>query len=71
MKEVTLYTTHCPMCTVLRKKLDEKKVDYDIVDSVETMQKLGILTVPMISVNFAFGAAVEYINSLEDNSGIH
>ncbi len=41
-----LYTTHCPKCKVLRAKLDEKGIEYQICEDVKEMLKLGIVAAP-------------------------
>ena len=42
---VTLYTTHCPKCNVLEKKLDKKKIEYTLVDDfdIQAMVDKGII----------------------------
>ena len=32
---VILYSTNCPRCNVLKKKLEEKKVEFDISNDVD------------------------------------
>ena len=48
---ITLYTTHCPKCKVLEKKLAQKGVEYTEVTDVTEMQKLGIKSAPMLDVD--------------------
>lgn len=63
--EVTLYTTHCPKCTVLEMKLSQKNIPYTQETSMEEMQRLGILSVPMLKVNnkmLPFKRAVDWVN---------
>ena len=48
---VVLYSTHCPRCNVLEKKLKQKNIDYREVNDVETMKEKGYLTVPILEVN--------------------
>lgn len=45
---VTLYSTGCPRCKVLKAKLEQKGIEYQIVDSVEIMRELGMTEVPML-----------------------
>lgn len=67
-----LYSTGCPRCNVLIKKLDNKNLKYSVVSSVEEMQELGISEVPVLKVgdNFLnFGQANKWINETkEDNN---
>lgn len=50
LEEVILYSTGCPACGVLKKKLDEKRVRYVENNSVEEMTALGIKQVPVLKV---------------------
>jgi glutaredoxin len=66
--EVIFYTTHCPQCSILSKKLDAKNIQYTTVDDVEVMKELGITSVPVLSVGgvlMNFRNAVDFVNSLE------
>ena len=63
--EVTLYTTHCPKCTVLEMKLSQKNIPYTQETSMEEMERLGILSVPMLKVNnkmLPFKRAIDWVN---------
>lgn len=65
MKKV-LYSTGCPRCEVLKKKLAEKNIDYTEVTSVDEMLGLGITQVPMFSVDgklMDFREAVDWVNN--------
>ena len=48
---VTLYSTHCPKCIVLEKKLKEKNIQFNIVSDEDAIIKKGFMTVPMLEVN--------------------
>ena len=64
-----LYSTGCPRCKVLEAKLKQKKVEYTECNDVEEMFKKGIGSVPCLSIEgelLDFGAAVKWVNSLED-----
>ena len=49
--DVVLYTTHCPLCTVLERKLDMAGVKYAINDNIDEIRKLGYLSVPVLIVD--------------------
>lgn len=69
MKEVILYSTGCPRCTVLKQKLDAKGVVYRTVSDEDELLSLGIVIVPVLSVDgerMSFIEAVRWINDLED-----
>ena len=48
---VTLYSTGCPNCQILKKKLDQLGVTYQIETSIDEMTALGISKVPVLSVD--------------------
>ena len=48
---VILYSTGCPKCKVLKAKLDNTWIKYEIVDDVDEMLRLGISTVPCLGVD--------------------
>lgn len=63
---VTLYSTGCPKCAVLKRKLGERHIAYDENDSVEDMTALGITQVPVLAVNgklLNFSEAVDWVDS--------
>ena len=51
MENIVLYSTGCPRCVVLKKKLDSKGIVYTENNSVDDMVALGISAVPVLSVN--------------------
>ena len=67
--EIILYTTHCPQCKILTKKLDQKGVKYTSIDDIEVMSSFGLKAVPALCVDggplMGFKEAVAWVNSLE------
>ena len=66
--QITLFSTHCPRCIVLEKKLRQKGIDYDEVNDVSIMEEKGFLTAPMLEVDgeiMDFKAANDWINKLD------
>ncbi len=66
---ITLYSTHCPRCNVLKKKLKQRNIDYKEIDNVETIKAKGYLSVPILEVDnlcMDFKQAVNWINLQED-----
>ena len=62
---IILYTTHCPKCMVLEKKLALKNIHYEEVTDKEEMLKKGFSMVPILEVNgvtMDFKAANTWIN---------
>lgn len=63
---ITLYSTGCPKCKVLKKKLDEKGIKYTVNLSVEEMMAIGITQVPVLCVDgklLQFKQAVDWVNT--------
>ena len=48
---VTLYTTHCPKCKILEKKMADKNISYVECTDIDEMTKKDILSVPVLEVD--------------------
>lgn len=64
---ITLYSTHCPKCNVLEKKLDKKGIEFELNDKfdIQEMVNRGITTAPILEVdgNFmTFNEANKWLN---------
>ncbi len=60
---ITLYSTGCPKCRVLKKKLDAANIPYTVIDDVDVMMSLGMQSVPVLKVGdelLSFEEAVRY-----------
>lgn len=66
-----LHTIGCPLCDVLKEKLESKKVTFEINTDENKMAQLGITQVPVLQLDsgelLGFSAANKYINSLGAN----
>ena len=51
MKSVILYSTGCPMCTLLKRNLDAKNIPYETCSDVDLMKSKGFTAVPMLEVD--------------------
>lgn len=51
MENVILYTTHCPMCLMLERKLKEKNINYIEVSNINEIKEAGIKNVPVLKVD--------------------
>lgn len=63
--KVILYTTHCPKCIVLEKKLKSKNIEYTENTDTDLMISKGFLSTPMLEVDgniMDFKAANIWIN---------
>ena len=70
MEKVILYSTGCPRCNVLKKKLDVAAIQYEVNSNEETMTELGFQFLPILEVNgkyFEFSDAIDWIK--ERNNG--
>ena len=59
-----LYTSHCPKCNVLRTKLDNTGITYEIFDDVDKMIEMGMTTVPILSVdgqNMTYSESIKWL----------
>lgn len=65
MAELILYSTGCPKCGVLKKKLDKKGIKYQENTSVDEMLALGFKNVPVLDVDgncMEFSEAIKWVN---------
>lgn len=51
MENIILYTTHCPMCLMLERKLKEKNINYIEVSNINEIKEAGIKNVPVLKVD--------------------
>ena len=60
-----LYSTNCPKCQVLEKKLTSSGVDFEVCNDTDLMQKKGFQSMPMLEVDgevMDFMSAVNWAN---------
>lgn len=69
---VTLYSTGCPKCMVLEKKLNAKGIEFTIQDDeyliMELATRSGIFSMPLLLVDdevMDFAKAVNWVNEHE------
>ena len=63
---ITLYSTGCPRCKVLKAKLQKKGIDYTEVTDIEEMTRLGMKSAPALSVDgelLDFKKANDWVNA--------
>ena len=63
--EIILYSTGCPKCKVLKNKLEKKGIAYTENHAVDEMLPLGIVQVPVLSVDgelLDFQTANQWVN---------
>ena len=62
-----LYSTGCPKCSILKRKLDENGITYTEVNDVDLMLAKGMVSVPMLEVDgniMDFANAVKWVNEV-------
>ena len=65
---VVFYSTHCPKCSVLEKKLKQANIEYTEINDVRTMLAKGMTSAPNLEVDgklMGFTESIEWINSQE------
>ena len=67
MSEIIIYTTHCPKCSVLEKKMKQKNIPYREITDISIMRKKDVDVVPILEVDgkmLNYKEANDYINTL-------
>lgn len=68
---IKFYSTNCPRCHVLQKKLDSKNIQYEIHTDTQEMIDLGLVNAPAIELEngqlLDFMKAVEWIGGYNAN----
>ena len=64
-----LYSTNCPKCKILEKKMEDVKINFVVSNDVDKMMELGFMSAPVLYSKkedkyMAFATAVKYINEL-------
>ena len=66
MRKIILYSTGCPRCNVLKKKLTTKGILFELNESVSDMEAMGITQVPVLQIGedlLSFADANSWINA--------
>ena len=61
---ITLYSNDCPKCKILKFKLDNKNIQYELCSDIGIMTSKGFQTTPMLTVEekvMDFNTAVKWI----------
>lgn len=64
---IRLYSTGCPKCKALEKKMEEKNISFEKIDDVDLMLSKGFMEVPMLEVDeklYDFREAIKWLNEL-------
>ena len=63
---VILYSTGCPKCNVLEKKLKAKDIDFGVVEGEQAIAEKGFSEAPLLEVDGVvktFPEAVQWVNT--------
>ena len=66
MRSVILYSNNCPKCRILKQKLDDRGIEYALVDDIQVMLGKGMTMVPVLEVGgvlYEFSDAVQWVKS--------
>ena len=57
---IILYSTGCPKCNILKKKLADAQMEYSVVEDVDVMLSKGLKEVPWLEVD---GNLMNFVDS--------
>lgn len=63
---IILYTNNCPKCKILKLKLDQKNIKYEICDDLNVMVNKKFKSMPILEVNnkyLTFLDAINFVNN--------
>lgn len=66
-KEIILYSTGCPKCNILKKKLDKAGIHYTVISDTSKILETGFNVVPILKVGddyLLFKQANDYLNDI-------
>ena len=64
---IILYSNDCSKCKILKGKLDEKNITYDLINDIEEMKSKGFRSVPILEVN---GEIMNYLDAVKWLKGV-
>lgn len=64
---ITLYSTHCPRCNVLEKKLEKKGIEFELNEDIQILIEKGFTTAPVLEVDGKFMNFMEANKWIADN----
>lgn len=65
---VTLYSTGCPRCKVLKSKLDNKLIQYDVISDEDEIIDSGVTSVPSLRIDnklLDFSKSIKLVNEYD------
>lgn len=61
MKNILFYSTNCPKCKVLAKKMEQKGIEYKEINDIDVMLTKGIKAAPALEID---GEILDYMSSM-------
>ena len=66
--DLVLFSTGCPKCIILKKKLDSKNIEYTTTDNLEPLIQNGIMSLPVLYQRsedkyMTFAEAAAFVNN--------
>lgn len=64
MMKVVMYSTHCPKCKVLAMKLAQKGIEFEEIDNLDEMRRIGLKSAPALRIEgniLGFNEAIEWL----------
>ena len=64
MEKITMYSSGCPRCKTLKKKLDDAGIQYETFTDVQKMIDMGFTDVPVLEVDgqrMQFSDAIKWV----------
>ena len=65
---IVLYSTGCPVCKMLKMRLDAAGIKYLTITDIDAMKKLGIKSAPVLGVDGELMTAAEAMKWLSAES---
>ena len=63
MEQIILYKTPtCPKCKILKRKLEDKGIEFAENEDIDEMLSMGIMNAPTLSVN---GKLLDFMSALD------
>lgn len=66
--KIILYSTGCPKCKILKQKLDEKGITYEVCSDVNIMISKGIKSVPLLEVEEKIMTYIDAVNWIKEQN---
>jgi glutaredoxin len=67
---MTLFSTNCPQCKVLEKKLEQKGIQFEITNNIDELIEMGIKRAPILKTDdgqyLDFSNAIKYVNEVSE-----